>query len=82
MANVEYVIGEVAESATSHHRTFTVTKFEGGDQPTGSYKVLYNPISGYGRCDCPAAVYRNTGSADKHVKMVAQWLQSREGLKK
>jgi hypothetical protein len=77
---VDYVIGESKGSplANVHHRVFSVTKFGDGDFPLNTYTVLYNPITGYGKCDCPAAAYRNTGSADKHVKMVAAWLNKIE----
>lgn len=74
MADIDYVIGESKASASKIARSFTVTKFGNGDMPLNTYTVLFNPQTGYGKCDCPAAVYRNTGSADKHVLMVKKWL--------
>lgn len=69
----EYVIGQSAVAPNK----FTVAKFEGGDEPKVVYDVTYNPETGYGKCDCPAAAYRGTGSGDKHVLMVKQWLAQR-----
>ena len=71
--NPEYVIGV---GAKPNH--YTVAKFRPGDSgaPAVVYEVVFNPDTGYGRCNCPAAAYRNTGSADKHCKMVADWLKT------
>jgi hypothetical protein len=66
----DYVIGQSAADPTQ----FTVSKFEGGEQPTATYKVIYRPKTGFGRCDCPAATFRFTGSKDKHVLLVKRWL--------
>jgi hypothetical protein len=72
----EYVIGQSAVNPLA----FTVTKFI-GDAPRVTYNVVCNIATGYGKCDCPAAAYRNTGSADKHVLMVRKWLQAGNGNK-
>jgi len=65
----EYIIGQVGEGK------FTVAKFEPGEPlPRVVYNVSYNHVTGRGKCDCPAAMYRGTGAQDKHVLMVAGWL--------
>lgn len=55
---------------------FEVAKFEdfGGSQPVSLYKVVWDPHSGKGKCDCPAYVYRQMGTNDKHIQMVKQWV--------
>lgn len=73
--DVDYVIGPTAVPFK-----YQVTKFS-GDTPLNVYNVTYNPQTGYGRCDCPAGSYRHTGSADKHVKMVAEWLKKQQAAK-
>lgn len=75
--DVDYVVSEVPPPADASGplRYFRVTKFS-GDEPKGHYNVKYNPQTGYGRCDCPAAAYRNTGSGDKHVLMVKKHLST------
>ena len=61
---------------------FEVAKFEERKEPAAVYSVRYSELSNTGRCNCPAsfrkAFRRNagTGSADKHVRMVADWLKS------
>lgn len=69
-SDTDYVIGRLQEP-----NTFRVTKFV-GDAPKNSYTVKFVPATGYGRCDCPAGMYRHTGSADKHVLMVKKWLEA------
>ena len=54
---------------------FEVTKFVDGDLPVATYKVTYDHSTGKGKCDCPAATYRQTGSDDKHVRLVAKWIE-------
>lgn len=53
---------------------FEVTKFVDGDLPVNTYKVTYDAVTGKGKCDCPAATYRQTGSNDKHVRLVRRWI--------
>lgn|GEM_PF-4547520 len=72
-AGVDYVIGQSRIAPN----TFTVSKFGDGDVPLVTYNVIYNPNTGYGKCDCPAARYRSTASGDKHVLMVKAWLNQR-----
>lgn len=67
---VDYVIGKSAVRPNA----YTVTKFGDGGEPLVTYNVVYNHETGYGRCDCPAATYRGTGSADKHVVLVKNWI--------
>lgn len=57
---------------------FEVAKFEdfGGDQPVALYKVTWDPKTGRGKCNCPAAAYRGTGVNDKHVQMVKKWVEN------
>lgn len=58
---------------------YQVSKFDsmvGGEQPLATYDVKYNPSTGYGKCNCHAAVYRQTGSTDKHVLMVKEWIET------
>lgn len=59
---------------------FEVTKFVDGDLPVATYKVEYNDSTGVGKCDCPAATYRQTGSNDKHVRLVRRWLELDEAV--
>jgi hypothetical protein len=59
---------------------FEVTKFVDGDLPVATYKVTYNDSTGIGKCDCPAATYRQTGSNDKHVRLVKKWLELGEKI--
>lgn len=66
---VDYVVAKLEGD-----NKYQVTKFGDGEVPLQVYLVTYNPTTGYGRCDCPAAAYRNTGSMDKHVLMVKGWL--------
>lgn len=69
----EYYIARVPGS----DRDFTVAKFdsmEGGEQPLAVYNVRYDKDKQSGKCNCHAAVYRGTGSNDKHVLMVRQWI--------
>ena len=68
-ASVDYVVAKKTEP--NHYQ---VTKFGDDSIPLGVYSVVYNPNTGYGKCDCPAAAYRQTGARDKHVQMVKGWL--------
>lgn len=69
-ASVDYVIAKKAEP---HH--FQVTKFSDDSVPLNVYNIVFNSSTGAGRCDCPAAAYRQTGARDKHVLMVKRWLE-------
>lgn len=57
---------------------FEVAKFAtlDGDQPLAVYRVRWDTARMSGRCDCPAGSYRGTGTNDKHVQMVAQWVSN------
>jgi hypothetical protein len=70
----DYVIGQSA----THINRFTVTKFNDSGESIVTYEVVYNPETGYGKCNCPAGMYRNTNANDKHVKMVKAWLTSQK----
>jgi len=60
---------------------FEVTKFaDDGDLPIVTYKVQYDHSTGKGKCDCPAATYRQTGSTDKHVRLVRKWIELGEKI--
>ena len=78
MVKSKSVISEDYVIARKGEDTFTVTKFVDKGIPFNVYNVIYKPKTGYGKCDCPAAVYRQTGSADKHVLMVKTWLDRQQ----
>jgi hypothetical protein len=69
--DVEYFVKQVDDV----HFEVAKFNFRVGSEPIAVYKVRYNPATGAGRCDCPAASYRGTGAEDKHVKMVKEWLE-------
>lgn len=78
MVKSKSVISEDYVIARKGEDTFTVTKFGDKGIPLNVYNVIYKPKTRYGKCDCPAAVYRQTGSADKHVLMVKTWLDRQQ----
>lgn len=62
-------------------KEFEVSKFdsmEGGDQPLATYNITYDSHSQKGKCNCQAATYRGTGSNDKHVGIVRDWITGGE----
>lgn len=70
----EYVIFRLGEDK------FEVVKFNiyASDEAPASaiYHVTWNSNTGKGKCDCPAAAYRQTGINDKHVQMVKKWVEN------
>lgn len=73
----EYFVKRVGERPTHGYSKFTVSKFADGEpHPVQVYNVDYNETTGIGKCDCPAAQYRQTGSQDKHVQMTIKALAS------
>lgn len=69
--SIDYVIGKLAGDYQ-----YQVAKFADDGAPLQVYRVMYNHETGRGRCDCPAGMYRGTGSGDKHVLMVKKWLET------
>jgi hypothetical protein len=69
-----YVVGRLGE------QLFSVAKFEDGrEAPSSVYNVTFDPATGTGLCNCPAAGWRNTGSNDKHVALVRDFLKQGGG---
>lgn len=70
----EYVVFRLGEDR------FEVVKFDvhaSDEAPaTAIYHVTFNPITGKGKCDCPAATYRQTGANDKHIRLVKKWIEN------
>lgn len=69
-STADYVIARLGPAK------FQVAKFGDSEQPLAVYTVEYSVESDKGKCDCQAAIYRGTGSQDKHVRMVAQWVKN------
>lgn len=67
----EYYIKQISDTV------FEVSKFGDSDLPVAVYTVEYNSTTGKGKCNCPAAIYRKTGSKDKHVQLIIEWLNSK-----
>lgn len=65
---IEYIPAEINPGTL-----FTISKFDGGEQPEAVYFILYDKKKNEMRCDCPNR-RRAKHINDKHGQMIAKWL--------
>lgn len=80
MASAEYYVARIVGKTSmksAEKEAFTVTKFEGGDTPTGVYLVVWNKVKDQMECECPNK-RRGAHIDDKHGEVVREWLAAGE----
>lgn len=59
--------------------TFEVSRFGDGAAPEKVYNVVFR-ANGTGKCDCPNYQMRKAGVSDKHIRLVARWVDTGEKI--
>lgn len=73
----EYYVQRAPSPNPSKKQNFTVSKFDGGDQPIDQYSVVLDVASDIMQCHCPNKRH-GAGVEDKHCVGVRGWLAAGE----
>lgn len=80
MQKAEYYVARIVGKTSlksGQKEFFTVTKFEGGDEPKAVYMVVWDKSIDQMLCECPNK-RRSAHVDDKHGDIVREWLAAGE----